>query len=94
MKTEASTSQHVQKFHYPLMRVHEQQHHQQQQQQGNESSGGEVEDIKAKIMAHPQYSNLLEAYMDCQKVYIRTLKETRSVSNEVSGLMFDSFKFK
>nr|AGV22122.1 KNOX transcription factor 3 [Betula luminifera] len=68
VKTEASTSQHVQKFHYPLMRVHEQQHHQQQQQQGNESSGGEVEDIKAKIMAHPQYSNLLEAYMDCQKV--------------------------
>ncbi|XP_019153386.1 PREDICTED: homeotic protein knotted-1-like [Ipomoea nil] len=28
----------------------------------------EVEAIKAKIIAHPQYSNLLEAYMDCQKV--------------------------
>jgi hypothetical protein len=65
VKTEATTSQHVQKFHYPLMRV-QQQH---QQQQGNENSG-DVEDIKAKIMAHPQYSNLLEAYMDCQKVYI------------------------
>ncbi|PPS08433.1 hypothetical protein GOBAR_AA12213 [Gossypium barbadense] len=34
---------------------------------GNESSS-EVEAIKAKIIAHPQYSNLLEAYMDCQKV--------------------------
>ncbi|KAL6511202.1 hypothetical protein OROHE_020571 [Orobanche hederae] len=29
---------------------------------------GEVDAIKAKIIAHPQYSNLLEAYMDCQKV--------------------------
>lgn len=28
----------------------------------------EMEAIKAKIIAHPQYSNLLEAYMDCQKV--------------------------
>ena len=74
VKTEASTSQHVQKFHYPLMRVQQQQqqqHQHQHQQHGNESSG-EVEDIKAKIMAHPQYSNLLEAYMDCQKVYIFT----------------------
>lgn len=37
---------------------------------GNSSSSGshEVEAIKAKIIAHPQYSNLLEAYLDCQKV--------------------------
>ncbi|XP_047938185.1 homeotic protein knotted-1-like isoform X2 [Salvia hispanica] len=28
----------------------------------------ETDTIKAKIIAHPQYSNLLEAYMDCQKV--------------------------
>nr|ASM41514.1 KNOX1r [Leuenbergeria lychnidiflora] len=36
---------------------------------GNSSSGShEVEAIKAKIIAHPQYSNLLEAYLDCQKV--------------------------
>ncbi|EPS66562.1 hypothetical protein M569_08213, partial [Genlisea aurea] len=27
-----------------------------------------VEAMKAKILAHPQYSNLLEAYLDCQKV--------------------------
>ncbi|KAJ4834175.1 hypothetical protein Tsubulata_047891 [Turnera subulata] len=59
VKTEASTSQNALKFHYPLLRGH---HH-----QGSESSG-DVEAIKAKIIAHPQYSNLLEAYMDCQKV--------------------------
>ncbi|GER40223.1 homeobox protein knotted-1-like 1 [Striga asiatica] len=27
----------------------------------------EIDAIKAKIIAHPHYSNLLEAYMDCQK---------------------------
>ncbi|MED6149461.1 hypothetical protein PIB30_062672 [Stylosanthes scabra] len=66
--------------HYPLLRGnnnntmhhphHSQQHH--HQQGGNNynqsSNNGEVEAIKAKIIAHPQYSNLLEAYMDCQKV--------------------------
>lgn len=31
-------------------------------------SSDDVEAIKAKIVAHPRYSNLLEAYMDCQKV--------------------------
>ena len=64
VKTEASPSQHGQKFHYPLLRGHQTIHH---QQEGNENSS-EVETIKAKIIAHPQYSNLLEAYMDCQKV--------------------------
>nr|AKB11679.1 KNAT1 [Populus tomentosa] len=63
VKTEASTS-HAQKFHYPLLRGYQTIN---QQQQGSESSS-EVEAIKAKIIAHPQYSNLLEAYMDCQKV--------------------------
>lgn len=65
VKTEASTSLLFQKFHYPF-------HHQQHQDQNNESSN-EVEAIKAKIIAHPQYSNLLQAYMDCQKVinYLR-----------------------
>lgn len=28
----------------------------------------DVEAMKAKIIAHPQYSSLLEAYMDCQKI--------------------------
>ncbi|KAG2666139.1 hypothetical protein I3843_15G038200 [Carya illinoinensis] len=66
VKTEASTSQHLQTFHYALMRGHP--GVQQQQQQGNDSSSTDVEAIKGKIIAHPQYSNLLEAYMDCQKV--------------------------
>lgn len=71
VKTEASTSQHQKFHHYPLLRGS--QHQQQalnspQQQQGSESCSSEVEAMKAKIIAHPQYSNLLEAYMDCQKV--------------------------
>ncbi|KAI3903431.1 hypothetical protein MKW98_032085 [Papaver atlanticum] len=72
-----------QEFHYPsLMRggghgnpqqETVQQHHQQQQQQrqqggGFNNSNNNLEAIKAKIITHPQYSNLLEAYMDCQKV--------------------------
>ncbi|KAI3930079.1 hypothetical protein MKX01_020749 [Papaver californicum] len=70
-----------QEFHYPsLMRgghgnqQHETVHHQQQQQQqhqrqqGGFNNSNNLEAIKAKIITHPQYSNLLEAYMDCQKV--------------------------
>ncbi|XAR62019.1 hypothetical protein NMG60_11016596 [Bertholletia excelsa] len=34
----------------------------------HENNSSDVESIKARIVAHPQYSNLLEAYMDCQKV--------------------------
>ncbi|CAL0322530.1 unnamed protein product [Lupinus luteus] len=54
-------------FHYPLMRgnFHK---NTMQQHQGGSQSFNEVEDIKAKIIAHPQYSNLLEAYIDCHKV--------------------------
>ncbi|WVZ60719.1 hypothetical protein U9M48_010703 [Paspalum notatum var. saurae] len=33
-----------------------------------EVSPGDAETIKAKIMSHPQYSALLSAYMNCQKV--------------------------
>ena len=33
-----------------------------------EISPAEAESIKAKIVAHPQYSALLAAYLDCQKV--------------------------
>ena len=35
---------------------------------GEEISQAEAEAIKAKIMAHPQYTALLVAYLDCQKV--------------------------
>ncbi|THG09900.1 hypothetical protein TEA_008719 [Camellia sinensis var. sinensis] len=66
---EAETSQ---KFHYPsIIRTHTHQsstvHHNDQQQEENENSN-DVEAIKAKIIAHPHYSSLLEAYMDCRKV--------------------------
>ncbi|KAL4297055.1 hypothetical protein GQ457_12G017120 [Hibiscus cannabinus] len=65
VKTEASsTSQHSQKFHIPFLRGHQAIRH---QQEGNESSS-ELEAIKSKIIAHPHYPNLVEAYMDCQKV--------------------------
>ncbi|KAF3787858.1 Homeotic protein knotted-1 [Nymphaea thermarum] len=43
-------------------------------QQERQEGGGEPDNsketdaIKAKIIAHPQYSSLLEAYMDCQKI--------------------------
>jgi hypothetical protein len=33
-----------------------------------EISPAEADAIKAKIVAHPQYSALLTAYLDCQKV--------------------------
>jgi hypothetical protein len=29
---------------------------------------GDADAIKARIMSHPQYSALLAAYLDCQKV--------------------------
>ncbi|KAF7830498.1 homeobox protein knotted-1-like 2 [Senna tora] len=51
-------------FQYPLMRGNL--HHTMQPPPGDTSN--EVEAIKAKIIAHPHYSNLLQAYMDCQKV--------------------------
>lgn len=73
VKTESNfTSQllHTQIFHYPLMRGNLLHPHpsEQQQQQGGSQSSNEAEAIKAKIIAHPQYSNLLQVYMDCQKV--------------------------
>lgn len=81
VKTEAGSShhQHGQKFHYPSIirgnhhhhhhqTVQDHHHHQQQQDENENKNSGEVDAIKAKIVAHPQYSDLLEAYMDCQKV--------------------------
>lgn len=71
VKTEANTSQlHTPIFHYPLMRgnLHQSTMHNHQGGGGSNSSSSEAEAIKAKIIAHPQYSSLLEAYMDCQKV--------------------------
>ncbi|KAG8369148.1 hypothetical protein BUALT_Bualt15G0121200 [Buddleja alternifolia] len=79
VKTEAGTSSHAPMFHYPsIIRAHNQtphhlqdhhQHHTHRRQQSHDNSTAQdVDAIKAKIIAHPHYSNLLEAYMDCQKV--------------------------
>ncbi|PQQ05403.1 knotted-like transcription factor [Prunus yedoensis var. nudiflora] len=51
--------------HQPVV---QQQHNLDRQNDDHTLSSNEVEAIKAKIIAHPQYSNLLEAYMDCQRV--------------------------
>ncbi|KAL9143912.1 hypothetical protein ABFS82_14G265200 [Erythranthe guttata] len=76
VKTEAVSSlNQAPWFHNPsVIRGHHHQtvqdhHHSQSQHRRPETEpAGEVDAIKAKIIAHPQYSNLLEAYMDCQKV--------------------------
>ncbi|KAK4348585.1 hypothetical protein RND71_031340 [Anisodus tanguticus] len=74
VKTEGgSTSSHHHHHHtfnYPsIIRHHQtvQNHHHECTE--TSSGGGEVlEALKAKIIAHPHCSNLLDAYMDCQKV--------------------------
>ncbi|KAK7351254.1 hypothetical protein VNO77_10567 [Canavalia gladiata] len=50
-------------FHYPLMRTNLHYTH-----QGGSHTSNELEALKAKIIAHPHYSNLLQVYIDCQKV--------------------------
>ncbi|KAK9756520.1 hypothetical protein RND81_01G103500 [Saponaria officinalis] len=67
------------RFHYPLLtptssslhNLHN--NHRQDQETADVTTTSscttlEVDAIKAKIMAHPQYSNLLQAYLACQKV--------------------------
>ncbi|ONM27726.1 Homeobox protein knotted-1-like 4 [Zea mays] len=46
----------------------QQQHQSPYAKHGAEMSAAEADAIKAKIVAHPQYSALLAAYLDCQKV--------------------------
>ncbi|KAL1344923.1 hypothetical protein HN51_018718 [Arachis hypogaea] len=65
VKTEPRNSS-QQIFNYPLMRPNDLHHS--SDQGGTQNSNDDVEAIKAKIIAHPHYSNLLQAYMDCQKV--------------------------
>lgn len=64
VKTEGN--HHPQIFQYPLM-SRPNLHHTMQLQAPPDSS--DLEAIKAKIIAHPHYSNLLQAYMDCHKVH-------------------------
>ncbi|CAN4122474.1 unnamed protein product [Withania somnifera] len=74
VKTEGgSTSHHHHHhtFHYPsIIRHHHQtvQNHQESTETATSAGDQVLEALKAKIIAHPQCSNLLEAYMDCQKV--------------------------
>nr|AEO14149.1 KNAT1 protein [Eschscholzia californica subsp. californica] len=58
-----------QEFHLPHPHHPQHQtHHHQQAQGGRGGENNDLDAIKAKIIAHPQYFNLLDAYMDCQKV--------------------------
>lgn len=66
VKTEGSSSHHnnmAHQFHqYPFVRG---------PVQAQDNCGGlpsDMDSIKAKIVAHPQYSSLLDAFMSCQKV--------------------------
>ncbi|XP_042507216.1 homeotic protein knotted-1-like isoform X2 [Macadamia integrifolia] len=65
--------QHTHHAHLPMNAFHHHHHHHHHHHQsagkgGGNGSSSEAEAIKAKIVAHPQYSNLLEAYMECQKI--------------------------
>ncbi|CAM8936017.1 unnamed protein product [Rhodiola kirilowii] len=64
----ATTSQFLgQKFHqYPLGIIRENSANERDDQCPENDAAAAA--IKAKIMSHPQCSNLLQAYMDCQKV--------------------------
>ncbi|CAH9053545.1 unnamed protein product [Cuscuta europaea] len=64
----ASLHHHHQMFQYPLIARDHEYHHQQQGPPATGNSIGDGDALKAKIVAHPNYSNLLEAYIDCQKV--------------------------
>lgn len=71
-----SHQNHASRFHYTAINPaaveeHRRRHDRRQENQDS----GEAESIKAKIIAHPQYSSLLDAYMDCQKV--RSLERER-----------------
>ncbi|KAL6527318.1 hypothetical protein OROGR_016408 [Orobanche gracilis] len=74
VKTEAGSSSRNINHGGPMFQYHPSSvmrgpHFQGHYMRGEENENpGEVDAIKAKIIAHPQYSNLLEAYMDCQKV--------------------------
>ncbi|GMH16486.1 hypothetical protein Nepgr_018327 [Nepenthes gracilis] len=75
--TSAATLVYYPDHHHHQRRRQEKQQQQLQKQGAQEDEGKEGrgtsskeddEAMKAKIIAHPQYSNLLQAYMDCQKV--------------------------
>lgn len=56
------------KFRYPSSTIRSNNYYQENNDHQNPNEAVAAEAIKAKIIAHPQYSSLLQAYMDCQKV--------------------------
>lgn len=65
------TEDHASTFHYPsVSRGFPQDHYNHHHRRPENDNSGDVDAIKAKITAHPQYSNLLDAYMDCQKAIL------------------------
>ena len=44
----------------------------------------DVDAMKARIISHPHYSNLLKAYMDCQKVFLQISPLLLSTTLEVN----------
>ncbi|GMH03217.1 hypothetical protein Nepgr_005056 [Nepenthes gracilis] len=64
-----ATATHV--YNPDRLHHHQQQHAEEEDDEGKERQGAshdQMDDMKAKIIAHPHYSNLLQAYLDCQKV--------------------------
>ncbi|XP_019174076.1 PREDICTED: homeotic protein knotted-1-like [Ipomoea nil] len=83
---------HHQMFQYPLM-IRDHLHRQQESAGDDNSLTSEADAMKAKIIAHPQYSNLLEAYMDCQKVGAppEVVARLSAVRQELEGKQRASF---
>ncbi|MFS7941459.1 putative transcription factor Homeodomain-TALE-KNOX family [Helianthus anomalus] len=57
---------HPDQYHHPMVKIETEKFHNYQPSMVNFHN--EDEALKAKIISHPHYSNLLQAYMDCQKV--------------------------
>ncbi|KAI7730956.1 hypothetical protein M8C21_002543 [Ambrosia artemisiifolia] len=53
---------------YPVVKIESEKFHNYPSSSSMMSFHNEDEALKAKIISHPHYSNLLQAYMDCQKV--------------------------
>ncbi|CAO2817718.1 unnamed protein product [Amaranthus hypochondriacus] len=66
--TPSSLHPHLQQQHHHQDQETHHHHHHLDDNNNNHGNSHEVDAIKAKIISHPQYSNLLEAYLACQKV--------------------------
>lgn len=67
VKTEGSSSHHMaHQFHYPFVRGPPVQ---------AQVLPSDVDTMKAKIVTHPQYCNLLDAFISCQKVKRKSIKK-------------------